>query len=546
MQRRTPLPAFLGKAVSSIRARVLLSFTVITVVLIAGSLGGYMAKEKNAKLKRIVDSAHEQQKLYELVTRKSLEYVILEGQRDVRESITRNLAKIDEIHSALSGERASLGVEALRGQERAVLDEIGGKYQALRSHIEELLAMDQEVITVEDGDLLLLLGDIILDNKALEPSIQKLIEGLNVRARKANTVTLWIFFGATLLATVISVVAIIGGRAIAARFDEMRDGLRRLREADLTRGVEVGAGDELGEIGASINSVMENLSAVLKDAQEAAQYLASTSEELSATCSGAVQEATEKTDRLTKVSAAMQEMGATVVDMARNAADAAGASRHSTEITVQGKGKMDDLLGKMSGIESIVSESSKLISDLNAKTGNIVDIVDAINDIADQTNLLALNAAIEAARAGEQGRGFAVVADEVRKLAERTVTLTAEIGSTIKGVEQATRRVVKSMESEVDAVQRGVELAHETGAYLREIEKNVGDISLRIDHIATASEEHSTVSEEIASDLETISSITRRNTESVRHISSAASEMSGLASRLQTMVRRFKLEQERP
>lgn len=525
---------------ASIKAKVLFSFGIITAVLIAGSLGGYIAKEKNKKIRNVVELAYEQKKLIGSVTRKSLEYVIQEGQTSVRDGMVSMLRKADDAHAALlNGEG---GVSALTEEEQKVLAELSDTYTLLKSQIEDLLSYRQEEITVEDGDLLLLLGDIILSNKSIEPHTDTLIEHLNTRAKKANSITLWIFFSATLLAALISIAAIMGSRRIVTRFNEMRKGLTRLREADLSGKITVGAKDELGEIGEALNSVISNLSTVVRDVQEAAHYLASTSEELSATCTGTVNGSEEQAVRITNVSTAMREMAATVMDMANNAASVAEGSKHSTTVAVQGKDKMQALLQKMEGINFNVIESSTLISELNDRIADIVEIVSSINDIADQTNLLALNAAIEAARAGDQGRGFAVVADEVRKLAERTISMTTQIGTTIKGIGEATTRVVTSMETEVQEVKKGVEFANDADMSLRAIESNVQNITERITQIATASEEHSTVSEDISSDIEAISTITANNANNVKEVTSAAHELSNLSARLQQLVSKFTLD----
>ncbi len=528
---------------STIRGRVLVSFTVVTLLLVFGSLGGYMAEKKNQKIQELVDLTHEQKGLIAQAASKSLEYVIQEGQKDVKEELVSVLHRIDGIFSSLSGvkEDAEGGRIRLTDHEESILTQVDSKYRILREKIGELLKIRREEVTVEDGDQLMLLGDILASKKAVEPELEKLINGLNDRADRANQRTLWIFFGATLFAAAISILAIFGTRRIVRRFNKMQKGLFRLRDADLTEKIEIEKRDELGEIGEITNSVMDHLSRIVSDVLSVSERLASTSEELSATCDHTVKGTDEQTNRITQVSTAMQEMSSTIVDMAKNASDSAEAAKETTRIARNGRERMDDLQKKMKGIETIVSKSSQAIHDLNKRVSEIVSIVGSINDIADQTNLLALNAAIEAARAGEQGRGFAVVADEVRKLAERTIKLTGEIAQSTQAMEQATGHVVQTMETEVREVKAGVEGARETGERLQEIGEKVEQISSMISQIAVATEEQSTVSEQISSDIETVAGITTENASGSKEIAVVSEDLARLAVGLQDQVRLFKI-----
>ncbi len=175
-----------------------------------------------------------------------------------------------------------------------------------------------------------------------------------------------------------------------------------------------------------------------------------------------------------------------------------------------------------------------------ARQKNIGEIVSVIKDIADQTNLLALNAAIEAARAGEQGRGFAVVADEVRKLAERTSKATSEIGSMIGAIQDEVQKAVASMNEGTKRVEIGVEYSSNAGEALKNIVRSVDNLQSMVQQIASATEEMSTVSEQISSDIETIANVSKETSAGSEQIAQSSSDLARLASKLSDLVRQFR------
>ncbi len=195
----------------------------------------------------------------------------------------------------------------------------------------------------------------------------------------------------------------------------------------------------------------------------------------------------------------------------------------------------------MKEIASTTRKTSDVISTLGERSKEIGKIVRVIDEIADQTNLLALNAAIEAARAGEQGRGFAVVADEVRKLAERTVKATKEIGDMIKGIRNDTEEALSAMDEEAKAVDEGMKLVKEAGDSLKEIVKKVEDVSRMVEQIATAAEEQSTAADQISGDIETVARITRESSSGADQIARASEEIAGLSNHLKELVQNFKI-----
>jgi len=190
----------------------------------------------------------------------------------------------------------------------------------------------------------------------------------------------------------------------------------------------------------------------------------------------------------------------------------------------------------MNRISASVMESARTIETLGKSSDEIGEIIAVIYDIADQTNLLALNAAIEAARAGEQGRGFAVVADEVRKLAERTTKATKEIASMIKSIQSDTDGAVKSMSAGTEEVEKGVSLVNQAGGSLDQIVEVVASVTDMIQQIATAAEEQSAAAEEISTNVEAVATITKETATGANQSSVATQELTRLASDLQQMV----------
>jgi methyl-accepting chemotaxis protein len=195
----------------------------------------------------------------------------------------------------------------------------------------------------------------------------------------------------------------------------------------------------------------------------------------------------------------------------------------------------------MDVISEHVSQTSKTIEALGIRSGLIGDIVNTIDDIADQTNLLALNAAIEAARAGEQGRGFAVVADEVRSLAERTSRATRDIASMIKAIQNETGEAVKAMGEGVHEVEKGVLSAKKSGHALNEIMDRINDIAMQINQIATAAEEQSFTTKEVACNIQQITEVVSYTVRGASETAGAASHLAGKAKEMQTLVSHFTL-----
>lgn len=315
-----------------------------------------------------------------------------------------------------------------------------------------------------------------------------------------------------------------------------------LAEGDLSIRIETQRNDEIGQLLSAMKNMIEKWRSVVADVQQASDNVASSGQKLNANAGQMLTLSTEQEQRSSQVATAAEEMSQTIMDIAQNVNNIAGAAQVTLAVAKDGQGIVDKSVTEVKEIAETVDASSEFVRSLGDRSRQIGEIVDVIGDIADQTNLLALNAAIEAARAGEQGRGFAVVADEVRKLAERTANATSEISAMIKTIQEEVFKAVDSMENASGKVNVGVELSAHAGEALKNIVEKADELQLMVQQIASATEEMSTTSEEITKDIGQIASASRETSESSSHTTQAAAELSRLSINLQKTVGEFKLE----
>ncbi len=312
-------------------------------------------------------------------------------------------------------------------------------------------------------------------------------------------------------------------------------------EGDLTKRVPVHGTDEIASLGGYFNMFIEKLQKMIGKVAHVTDKVASASVELSATAEEISKGTDTLTSRASQTAAAVEEMNATVSQVAQNSGKAATLAQETVKTAKDGGSVVSDTISGMQQLSDAVSSSATIISELGKSSDQIGEIVRVIEDIADQTNLLALNAAIEAARAGEQGRGFAVVADEVRKLAERTTKATKEIGDMIRQIQQDTRGAVESMQQGTVKVTSGVDLVNRTGEALSRIVEMVSESADMIRQIAVASEEQSVATQQIANDIENVAKVTKESASGANESAKASHDLSQLATELQGIVGSFKL-----
>lgn len=333
-------------------------------------------------------------------------------------------------------------------------------------------------------------------------------------------------------------------KSIKAPVEKAAEQLELMSKGDFTFSISQNAinrGDELGVIARAMDALNTNLKNVFNEIITSVHSLTSSATQLSSIAEEMSRTAESSSSRANSVATASEEMSQTVVDVAKNTASIAESAKRAVDTAQHGNSIVEKSVSEVREIDETVNESAKFVKSLGERSAHIGEIVSVINDIADQTNLLALNAAIEAARAGEQGRGFAVVADEVRKLAERTAQATSEIEDMIKAIQNEVTKAVDIMDSATTKVQSGVELTTQAGDALKAIVKSSDELQLMVQQIASATEEMSATSEQISKEIVDIANASRDTTASSQETAQAAVGLSRIATKLDETVRFFRL-----
>jgi methyl-accepting chemotaxis protein len=293
----------------------------------------------------------------------------------------------------------------------------------------------------------------------------------------------------------------------------------------------------------SINAVGDSLSSLISQVMEMTQSVSSIALQMSSTAETMAAGSQEQAAQADDVSSAVEEMSRTITENAMAAHKTVEEAEKNKAIAQDGGTVVEQTVLKMKDIAGVVSQSATNMEKLGESSTRIGEIISVIDDIADQTNLLALNAAIEAARAGEQGRGFAVVADEVRKLAERTTEATKQIADMIKGIQNETQNAVKVMNVGNQEVTNGIQLADKAGKSLNEIVLSSQDVQMMINQIAAASEEQSSTSEQIAKNVQSINQVTNESAKRIQDIAESSDNLAKMIESLNDMLRQFKITQ---
>lgn len=325
-------------------------------------------------------------------------------------------------------------------------------------------------------------------------------------------------------------------RTIVTQLRDIAEG-----EGDLTKRADDKRPDEMGELGKWFNAFITKVQGTVGEVASAAREVASAATQIAASSEQMAAGLTRQQEQTTQVSASVSEMTTSITEVARKTSEAAAAAEQAGNDSKTGGEVVAGTIREIKGVAEQVAASANVVGELGKKGEKIGVIIGVINDIADQTNLLALNAAIEAARAGEHGRGFAVVADEVRKLAERTTQATEEVGKSIREIQADTGNAVKQIETGSAKVSGGVEMANSAGEALERISAGSHSLQAMVRSIASAAEEQSSASEQIAKSIEQINSVTRESSQGAGQAAQAAAQLSQQAEKMLSLVGRFKV-----
>ena len=351
-----------------------------------------------------------------------------------------------------------------------------------------------------------------------------------------------------LITIVLAVTALIGMlllvliRSITRPLGELRDAMQAIQSTqDLSRRVEIRANNEIGEIGHSFNAMAKSFQDIIHQVIAGVQEVMGSAAQLSHSSQRVAASSNQQSEAAASMAAAVEEMSVSIDHVAENSTGTHSIAQQAGILSSQGGEIVSNAAAEMSKIADSVHHSSQLIETLGEHSDHISAIVNVIREIADQTNLLALNAAIEAARAGEQGRGFAVVADEVRKLAERTSKSTEEISTMIASIQSGTTGAVASMKEGTSRVRDGVTMASQAGDSMQRIRTGADQVITSVSEIMEALREQSTASGQVADSVEKIARMTEQNSAEVKEIAMTAEHLKQLASSLQNSVSQFKV-----
>ena len=348
------------------------------------------------------------------------------------------------------------------------------------------------------------------------------------------------------LAILFGVLAWIVSKTILKPISDLTGRLQDIAEgdADLTQKVDEDRNDELGELGRWFNVFVSRIHDTISQATTVSGEVLTTAKDIAATTDTMAKGLEDQRHQTTQVAAGVEEMSATVLEVARRSAEASDAATAAGDRAGAGGGVVKRTVTTIGAIADVVNDSAGAVGQLGRRAEEIGQVINVINDIADQTNLLALNAAIEAARAGEHGRGFAVVADEVRKLAERTTHATEEVSQSIKAIQTETSSAVDRMNQGTGRVQEGVNCAEEAGVSLDSIVQSSQEVADVIRGIAAATEQQSQAADDMSRSVESITQVTKTSAAGATQMADSADGLRERSERLSALLSDFKVRTE--
>ena len=431
------------------------------------------------------------------------------------------------------------------GEERSIYDEymrLLTQYQQIEARMKSLSRANQidELRTLLNTELLNNSEQVnVVLNRLLDYNNKAALATNQQAEDQYNMAFDWVI-GLLVIATALTMLfAWLLTRSITLPISQALEAAEEVAEGNLTRPIRIDGNDEAGRLLAAMAKMQDKLRDTLQRIAGSATQLASAAEELNAVTDESARGLTQQNNEIEQAATAVNEMTSAVEEVARNAVSTSEASNQSTQAAREGRDQVVKTVDAIQTMTHDVQSTAQMIEGLAAQGRDIGKVLDVIRAIAEQTNLLALNAAIEAARAGEAGRGFAVVADEVRALAHRTAQSTQEIEKMVAGIQNGTGEAVSSMQQSNQRTQTTLEMARAAGVALEQITQSIHQINERNLVIASASEEQAQVSREVDRNLVNIRDLATQSAAGANQTSAATHELSRLAVDLNAMVARF-------
>ncbi|MCU9948992.1 methyl-accepting chemotaxis protein [Pseudomonas sp. PDM13] len=466
---------------------------------------------------------------------------------DDRAEQRRAVSTVRSIQAALPGQFAAYESTIAKAQDRELFKRFIHTYETYRGLQEQILdAIDDDHLDEADrlvngplvdysNAMMSALGELIRFNSTGASEAAKRSDEASDEAFLVALVSLAVILGVTVAAALVltrSIVTPLGEAVVIAE---------RVASGDLTRDIRVIGKDEPAMLLAALRTMQGNLRATIQQIGSSSDQLASASEELHAVTEDANRGLHQQNAEIEQAATAVNQMTAAVEEVARNAVSTAAASKESDEAGRQGFIQVNDAITSIRTLAGQVTQASVRASELASQTRDISTVLDVIRGIAAQTNLLALNAAIEAARAGEAGRGFAVVADEVRSLAQRTQSSTEEIEEMIDNIQTGTQGTVDALLAGAGQAEQTLKSAASAGMALERITASITHINERNLIIASASEQQAQVAREVDRNLTNIRDLSLQTAAGANQTSASSQELSRLAIELSGMVTRFRV-----
>ncbi|KTT54501.1 chemotaxis protein [Pseudomonas oryzihabitans] len=530
-------------------ARSAVCFAAVTLLLLVLAFTSALGLNSLYKAEQDVEtnwmaSIAQTAKMDTLVLRLRLETLRMVASEDEQMKQTA-AATIAQARGHLQKEVATYQALVASPEEQRLADAVSAGVKAYDARLDEIIAIARtrpasEGTAYVNANIRPLTNDLQEKIVALGDFNQRGAKQAGELANQTYSRNLWLLGVISAVAVVLTVVlAVLYTRSILQPLRQVLAINKRIAEGDLRVSVVAEGRDEMADLMRATVQMQQTLRDTVSHIGEASTQLASAAEEMNAVTEEASRGLQRQNGEVEQAAAAVNEMTAAVEEVARNAASASTSAQQSERSTGLGAGRVTETVNAINSLTSTVSHTSEQIVALAGQAQGIATVVDVIRGIAEQTNLLALNAAIEAARAGEQGRGFAVVADEVRALAHRTQESTREIEQMIGGIQSGSEGAVQAMQRSRDEATATLKIAHEAGAALEEIARSITEINERNFLIATASEEQAQVARSVDQNLVSIRDLSIQTSAGAHQTAAAAHEVSRLALDMNRLVGRF-------